>query len=165
MNIFVLMLDPEECAKHHCDKHVVKMILETAQILCAVHYITESPHPPPYKKTHSKHPCVLWTAESLDNYLWLVALGRALAAEYVFRYSTQEKPKSHKSLQVIEWAAAHLPPLEAKGVTTRPQAMPDHYRVDGDPVSAYRAYYMGEKAELLTYTRREVPNWLRVFVE
>jgi hypothetical protein len=33
MNIFVLSRCPRAAARLHCDKHVVKMILETAQLL------------------------------------------------------------------------------------------------------------------------------------
>ena len=40
MNIFFLDWDTEKCAKYHCDKHVVKMILETAQLLCGAPHVT-----------------------------------------------------------------------------------------------------------------------------
>jgi hypothetical protein len=38
MNIFVLDKDPHAAAHYHCDKHVVKMILEAGQMLCAAHW-------------------------------------------------------------------------------------------------------------------------------
>lgn len=160
MNIFFLSTKPDICAQMHCDKHVVKMILETAQILCAVHYRTESGFEPPYKKTHANHPCTVWASASMANYSWLVELGRELAKEYIFRYSAEKKPKSHKSSVVIEWAAASLPPLPKLGFTPPAQAMPDHYRVKDDPVAAYRAYYLGDKGHILTYRRRERPTWV-----
>ena len=34
MNFFDLDDDDEACAEAHCDKHVVKMILESVQLLC-----------------------------------------------------------------------------------------------------------------------------------
>lgn len=166
MNIFVLALDPKRCAQSHCDKHVMKMVLETAQILCAVHYVLDSPHVPPYRKTHTRHPCVLWAAASADNYAWLVELGKALAEEYAHRYSKHgaddASRKSHKSLAVILWAEANPPPDLPTGLGRTPfaQAMPEAYRRDGDPVGAYRAYYLGEKSDLLKYTRRPAPAWL-----
>jgi len=161
MNIFFLAAKPDECAKMHCDKHVVKMILETAQILCGVHHRSGSAFEIPYRKTHVNHPCVVWAATSLENYLWLVELGRELSKEYTFRYSEDGKePRTHKSAAVIEWAASSLPPIESRGFTLPAQAMPDHYRVPDDPVAAYRAYYCGDKAPLLTYKKREKPEWI-----
>jgi hypothetical protein len=160
MNIFFLAVKPDECAKMHCDKHVVKMILETAQILCAVHYRTESGFAPPYRKTHANHPCVAWAASSLGNYLWLVELGRELGKEYTFRYSKEGEVKTHKSVEVIEWAALSPPRLPREEFTQPCQAMPDVYKVEGDSVTAYRSYYLGEKAHLLAYTRREAPQWI-----
>ena len=73
MNIFILDLDPQSCAEAHCDKHVVKMILETAQLLSSALWITGVEAP--YRLTHKNHPCAIWTRESLDNYMWLCQLG------------------------------------------------------------------------------------------
>lgn len=166
MNIFFLSALPDECAAFHCDKHVVKMILETAQILCSVHHklmVTTESDPIPYRKTHVNHPCVIWAAESLQNYLWLVQLGRELAKEYSFRYSEEGKAsKTHKSAAVIEWAARVLPPLPSIGLTPPRQAMPDQYKVKDDPVAAYRAYYLGEKTRMLKYKRRQPPAWIAI---
>ncbi|MFU8806166.1 MAG: pyrimidine dimer DNA glycosylase/endonuclease V, partial [Bradymonadaceae bacterium] len=110
MNIFIFDEDPQECARHHGDRHVVKMVLETAQILCTVQHV--SGQAAPYKKTHAAHPCVRWVLESLANYRWLVELGLALAVEYTHRYG-----RRHKSHDVIEWCAAHEPALPQEPMT------------------------------------------------
>ena len=68
MNIFYLDENHETCAQYHCDKHVIKMILETAQLLCCVHWV--SGVEAPYKKTHVNHPSSVWARESLTNYKW-----------------------------------------------------------------------------------------------
>ena len=160
MNIFVLDLDPEKAAQYHCDKHVVKMILETAQILSTVvqsHY-----HEPLlYRATHKNHPCVIWAGQSWWNIFWLGKLGRALCREFEFRYG-----KKHKSEVIINKALDASCYLEMTGdneaqenMTPFAQAMPEQYR-DPDPVKAYRNYYKNEKAHLLTYTKREKPSWL-----
>lgn len=73
MNIFVLDYTPQKAAEYHCDKHVVKMILESAQILCAVHHKNGDSNVP-YKLTHKNHPCTIWAGESRSNYLWLTQL-------------------------------------------------------------------------------------------
>jgi hypothetical protein len=71
MNIFVLSLDPREAAEYHCDKHVVKMILETAQLLYCSHWMLESRWiclPLPIRKLTLIIPCSIWIRESIENY-------------------------------------------------------------------------------------------------
>jgi len=154
MNIFVLDLDIKKCAEYHCDKHVVKMLLETSQILCSTYYFTNESHKSPYKLTHKNHPCSLWTRESLSNWLWLRNLGLALYDEYRKRYGN----KDHKSGDVI--LGLDVPNLPDKGLTKFAQAMPIEYRHE-DVVKAYRAYYVGEKKDILQY-KGNVPEWLKV---
>ena len=94
MNIFVLDYNPTRAAKMQCDKHVVKMALETAQLLCTAFPGGTAP----YKLTHFNHPCAIWCRESLKNYNWLIDHGIALCDEYQHRYG-----KTHKSKEVILW--------------------------------------------------------------
>lgn len=158
MNMFVLDDDPVEAAKMHCDKHVVKMILESAQILCTSHYLVADvlPNPtPPYKKTHTKHPCCKWVAESFANYNWLCQLGKALCREYTYRYR-----KTHKSEKVIDWCAQNYPHgIPQSAMTPFPQAMPKQYR-QANPVMAYRQYYLCAKLEFAKWTKRSKPTWV-----
>lgn len=153
MNIFVLDNCPEFAAKYQCDKHVVKMVLETAQLLCSAHETA------PYKRTHYNHPCAIWTRSSMSNYDWLVRHGLALAREYTFRYN-----KIHKSTEVIEWAWQNKPNILDLGLLPFAQAMPDQYKNPNDAVSAYRNYYMNEKARIATWTKTETPYWYVVEV-
>lgn len=125
MNIFILSENPLKAAQMQCDKHVVKMVLETAQILSTV-------AGGPYKPTHKNHPCVLWAARNLTNFQWLVRHGIALCHEYSLRYG-----KRHKSQDVIE---SIVPPDLPVGISEFVQCMPDQYK-DSDPVVAYRKYY------------------------
>ena len=72
MNIFLLDADVEKCAEYHVDKHVVKMVLETAQLLCGVHHMTSQvTEPSLYKLSHKNHPCSIWARNSLSNYNYL----------------------------------------------------------------------------------------------
>ena len=71
MNIFILDEDPKKCAEYHNDKHVVKMILESAQLLCGVHHMVESGLDVPYGLSHKNHPCSIWARECIENYVWL----------------------------------------------------------------------------------------------
>lgn len=169
MNIFVLDRDPRRAARYHCDRHVVKMVLETAQLLSTALW-----HACPdeaarlhgaglaYRPTHSRHPCSLWLLESAANVRWLGRLGIALADEYEHRYPG----KAHASRSVIEACAAAFRRASAArccaltpGPRTRfVQAMPPEHRRD-DPVEGYRAYYRGAKAHLARWTRRRRPAW------
>ena len=84
MNIFLLDYDHETCAQYHCDKHVVKMPLESTQMLSTVHWRHNAEGP--YLPVHQKHPCTLWAGQTVENYKWLWRLGIALCKEYTFRY-------------------------------------------------------------------------------
>lgn len=158
MNIFVLHESPRTAAQMHCDKHVIKMILESAQMLSTALHLHDAPKRPlQYKPTHAKHPCTQWAAKSRDNFLWLAELGLELVNEHLYRY---ERAKPHKSYAVIRDAqsVAHL--LPATGLTPFAQAMPVHYKRES-AVEAYRAYYLGDKMRFVTYKRRPAPAWLR----
>jgi len=171
MNIFYLSHKTSRCARWHCDKHVVKMILETTQLLYTAHWVLTNNLPEfseaPCRKgseergylsiKNKKHPCAIWTRESLDNYVWLCQLGLALCDEYRFRFG---KDKRHSCEKHILWLYEFPPPsLNPTGWTQPRMAMPDEYR-DKNPLIAYRAYYRLGKKELLTYTRRHRPHWL-----
>lgn len=155
MNIFILDNDIKLCAQYHCDQHVVKMILESVQLLCTA--LNKKGFETPYKSTHMKHPCVLWVEESYDNFLWLTELVRELNAEYQFRY---DKSADHKSMAVLAQIQQHTYP--ALGLTEFAQAMPDEYKIPGDAVHAYRRFYAGEKMSFARWTKRELPAWLNV---
>jgi hypothetical protein len=154
MNIFVVNKDPVLAAQDLCDKHVIKMVLETAQLLCSAHLKGHAP----YNPTHIKHPCTIWTAASLDNYRWLCEHGIALSNEYTRRYH-----KNHKSSDVIWWCSVHPPVMIPKnvGLTSFAQAMPDQYK-NIDPVIAYRKYYIAEKSRFAKWSNRVTPIWFEL---
>ena len=154
MNIFVLDTDIERCARYHCDKHVVKMILESTQIMCTA--LNKKGFLTPYRSTHPKHPCVLWVEQSYDNFNWLKQLALALNQEYRYRY---DKQADHKSVAVIEAIAEFR--YESKGLTEFAQAMPDEYKKPQAAVDAYRSFYLGTKMQFATWTRRKKPYWVR----
>ena len=157
MNIFVLDTDPRTCAVYHNDKHVVKMILETAQLLCGVHHATDSQYDIPYKLSHKNHPCAIWSRECYENYIWLCDLGLELCKEYTHRYD-----KRHKSQDVIEWCIINKPNLPTHNkLTPFALAMPDEYKVAGDSIQSYHNYYNGDKKRMFSWKKRETPSWVR----
>ena len=153
MNIFVLHKDPVRAAQMACDKHVVKMILETAQMLCTAAR-TKSAWAP-YSATHKGHPCTIWAGRSQGNWDWLVQYGMALCEEYTKRYN-----KRHKSEAIIRYCGELNIQFERQEQTPFAQAMPPQYKNDC-VVTAYRAYYMGEKAGFATW-KTQTPDWWRV---
>ncbi|MBN2279157.1 MAG: hypothetical protein JXQ65_01100 [Candidatus Marinimicrobia bacterium] len=155
MNIFLLDKDIQKCATYHADQHVIKMILEYAQMLCTV--LNENGLQAPYKSTHKKHPCTLWAGESLSNWKWLRDLGLALNDEYKYRYGKRE---DHKSAEIIR--SLSEPPIPDKGLTEFPQAMPKEYQVAGDPVQGYRNFYLYDKIRFAKWSRRPVPEWFQI---
>jgi hypothetical protein len=157
VNIFFLDPDPCVAARAHNDKHVVKMPLETAQILSTVYH--QFGVPAPYLPTHSKHPCTLWAARSRSNYAWLVRLGLALCDEYYARFG-HRRQRQHASAHVIEQLREPPAPLPELGPTEPAQALPEPLRVAADPVAAYRAYYRANKAHIATWTLPGLrPDW------
>ena len=155
MNIFILDEDIEQCARYHCDQHVNKMVLESAQMLCTA--LNKKGISTPYRSTHINHPCVLWIESSFDNFEWLKELALALNREGRFRY---KREKDHASISVIRQLETHK--YVREGLLPFAQAMPDQYKNIDDPVSAYRSFYIGEKSQFATWREREVPEWYPV---
>lgn len=153
MNIFVLHDSPRIAAQMACDKHVVKMILESAQILASVHHRYGN-KAVTYKQAHPKHPCTLWAGDTARNYAWLLGHAMCLCREYTHRYS-----KRHKSEELIYGELAVLPVgIPRTGQTAFAQAMPEPYK-HPNAVIAYRQYYLGEKARFAKWTNRDEPLW------
>ena len=187
MNIFILSENPQECAEYHCDTHVVKMIVETAQLLSTAHrvldgikadvttlntksgkarkrtiYVMPVPYQDTlfYRATHVNHPCGVWVRESAENYNWTYELLVALCDEYFYRYG-RAKEKQHKVAAGGLLLALRDPPKNIPKVPRTPfaLAMPDEYR-QADAIAAYRDLYRFGKTKLLKYTNRARPSWL-----
>lgn len=153
MNIFFLDKNPRLCAEYHCNKHIVKMPLETAQLLCTVHWETGSEAP--YRLVFKNHPCAKWTRQSLAHYRWLCILGLELCKEYTYRYE-----KIHKCQEILEWLTENEPNLEDNGFTEPPQCMPDKCKKKS-VVAGYRKYYQMEKAYFAEWKKRNIPKWFK----
>ena len=122
MNIFILDTDIQKCAQYHCDQHVVKMILESVQLLCTA--LNKKGFDTPYKSTHVNHPSVLWVEASYDNFLWLKQLTLALNTEYKFRYN---KHVDHKSITILNAISQHTFPRN--GLLRFPKRYPSTIRL------------------------------------
>ena len=166
MNIFYLNKDPIQAAKEMCDKHVVKMILESAQLLSTAHRVIDgdvyADKKKLYKMTHKNHPCSKWVCRSGYNYVWLWNHMDALMKEYTNRYG-----KNHAT-ERLRWplyrcpnnidhnAAFALQPHDS--FTDPPQCMPDYCK-QKDTVLAYQNYYIAEKSGFAKWNHSEIPKW------
>ena len=179
MNVFYLHPDPIVCAEQHCDKHVVKMLIEYAQLMSTAHRVLDGElwygrstagrkiqryfHPDPtmnqelYKACHINHPSAKWVRYSSANYSWLYDMWTALHCEYEHRYG-----RTHESYRKLNYHLL-LPPekFSSEGFTEPTPAM-NHYPqciVEGDSVTSYRNYYIEAKADFARWTNRDAPDW------
>ena len=179
MNIFILDRDPIKCAKYHCDKHVVKMVTESLQIMGSNMWFqngifTKKQIPElnsevqdiwsnfprtssdgkisPYGIGYMHHPCTKWARESKENWDWLLELTLNLSLEHEQRYG-----KVTMSRKIAEWFSKNYEAPVSKGLTEFYQAVPEELK-GPDPVHAYRLYYAGWK-EYFAKWKNEVPEW------
>lgn len=149
MNIFFLDSSHRLAAQYQCDKHVVKMALESAQLLCCA-FPQELV---PYKHTHINHPCAIWARSSVANYMWLYHHALALCKEYSYRFG-----KEHACEAVIK----KLPKFKhnRKEFTKPALAMPDEFKKDS-VVKSYREYYKYKAKTIdFRFTKRNIPEWI-----
>ena len=187
MNIFYLNDDPVKCAHDHVDKHVVKMILEYAQLLSTAHRILDGVESVGlsktgrkqtryvlpddresilYSATHINHPSAVWCRANLENYLWLHSLLVALCAEYTYRYGKIHKCQDTGLVDALQNSPSNIP----VGEFTQPTpAMPDEAKVENDSIQSYRNYYVMNKGHLWSWkgkiNSRTEPNWFIKMVE
>lgn len=183
MNLFILSTDPIEAAQLQCDKHVVKMIVESAQMLSTAHRMldgklkrapsksgkTLSKHwtlPDDredifYKAVHTGHPCTVWTMQSNNNYTWHWVHFAALCDEYTYRYG-----KVHSTDTLLREKLKALPRNIPVGyLTQQPLAMKANPECmhPGDPVRSYREFYQTKQERFkMTWSKRQVPEWFKV---
>ena len=190
MNLFRLHNNPMIAAEMHCDKHIPKMILETAQMLSTAWRMTDeavdkskaksgvlsqsaceiydgapekdtayADEQGMYKIAYKNHPSTVWVRQKSKNYNWTLFLFKSLCKEYTKRYG------KHHASGGLESAFEKYPlGVRVSDLTKRrmafPQCMPDEYKVQGNPVKAYRNYYKGEKAYFDKWDRgRAAPKW------
>lgn len=183
MNIFILDTDPVKAAQLQCDKHVVKMVLESAQMLSTAHRVLDGkPSKIPsksgkttvkawvlsdhreellYNAVHVNHPCTVWTTESAANYTWHYNHFVALASEYEYRYG--KKHKSFVDLADILCATPNNIPLTpATQFKLAMGAAPECINTK-DPVGSYRAFYQTKQDRFsMTWSKRTIPEWFKV---
>ena len=168
MNIFVLDPDPRLAAAAHCDQHLHKMILESAQLVSTAMIARNFNISGLYKPTHPKHPCTIWAAASNHNIVWICELATELDS---IRQSVSNCG-SHASMEIIKSVRdfmdyefgyvshiAHTPFVFAGPaiISIRPGSTIDHYR------HYYRQKHNAwllDKGAGMTYKGRSVPDFM-----
>lgn len=180
MNIFYLSDDPSECARWHVDRHVVKMIVEYAQLMSTAHrvldgkmtvvprinkkgkivkrkvYVLDKHDSLLYKATHMNHPSAIWVRQSRDNYETLYKLWIALIDEWRDRFGHSKFHKCETLKEALSTPPKNIPDI---GPTKLLLAMPDEYQISNDPIECYRNFYSFGKAHLAKWKNRDVPQW------
>jgi hypothetical protein len=183
VNIFYLDHDVRKCAEMHNDKHVVKMILEYAQLLSTAHRVLDgveliglsdsgrkkkfwtlgdSRDYTLYKATHINHPSAVWVRKSAQNYMWLAEMLEVLCGEYTYRYGKVHKVERDGLMQLLKNEFPKNLPIAP--FTEPTPAMPDDVKVSGDSIKSYRNYYINNKAHLANWKKRQVPEWFNANV-
>lgn len=155
MNIFLLDKNLKKNAEYYCDKHIVKMILETVQILCAVSHLQGIEAP--YKLTHKNHPCVKWVMESGFHWDILIDLVEALNTEYKYRYNHG----NHKSYDIMKKLIK--PNFKNNIPTGKFVAVVDNIKICNydNVIKEYRKYYKSKNSEInMKWTKRNIPDFL-----
>jgi hypothetical protein len=178
MNIFYVDSDPEVAARNMVDRHVVKMILETAQLLSTAHrvidgeeYVGQSQSGRKakrwrlsgnadtimYSATHINHPSAVWVRENSANYTWLYNHLLALGREYTYRYG-----RTHLTIDKLKDILKDTPEniTQHRVMTKMPSCMDKQYIVSLDPITNYRNYYNYGKTDLLRWSNRPPPQWI-----
>ena len=165
MNIFALDVNPEIAAQYMCDKHVPKMLLETMQMLGSAarrHGAKDSDMPltskgTPLKGGYHHHPCTVWAGDCRSNYHWLSMHGLQLCEEYIYRFGKVHT--CQPSIIKLSNMGKLIPVNDRNTPTPFHQAMPDKYKRT-DAITAYRLYYMGDKARFAKWEKgRKKPFW------
>jgi len=160
MNIFSTSECPFQSARWLCDKHAIKMLLESTQLLCTTFH--EQGIDAPYKPSHRNHPSSIWTRQSYDNFQWLIAHAHGISEEYTARYG-----KIHKSKSILDWCEdnAHLLGFDSTDLTTFAIAIADNMECRKHPdfkslsaTDKYRAYYFFDKQHIASWKRNK-PRW------
>lgn len=165
MNIFALDINPQISAQYHCDKHVVKMILESAQIISTVFARYDEHKPYMLKSCFEKHPCTIWAGNDIHNLRYVIGLGYFLVKEYKKRYDKFHKYHGlfHDFMKDMYLLTDKIPNIKLQPFYL---AVPDYlkskisndYSLE-DAVNVYREYYNFEKSKFAKWKNVEQPIW------
>ena len=158
MNIFAIEgdnnnIDWVKSAQSQDNYRVVKMILESCQMLCTVLNELHGRQVTPYRSTHKSHPSTKWVRASSANFESLVEHTMAMFEEYTERFG-----KGHKCTSVLEECIElYSPSLFSLQESTRlTLAMPYEFQSE-NIVESYRKFYASKPR--IRYPKNKIPRW------
>jgi len=155
MNVFFLDYDHRANAMCHVDSYVVKIPLESCQMLAGAYPNGDAP----YKHTHINHPMSKWVRETELNFYFTIHYAIALCEEYTFRYN-----KRHKCQDVAIWYLKNPPHKFNSFEFSKPPRcfgkFADQIPITDCVVTDYRNYYKVAKQHLFKWKNRETPDWI-----
>ena len=162
VNFFYLDNDPKKCAQYYCNKHIIKIPIEIAQILSKIHHELKSGID--YAKIYKNSLVVkntlgpyIWAIQSIDNYIWTCKLGLELINEYKFRYN-KETFKTQVIIETLLVNPPNLPKIgKTKFISTNQIDM--FQFISDDPVICSRYNYCEMKCANDIWTKRKKPYW------
>lgn len=175
MNIFAVNQNPLIAARELPDKHIVKMPLESCQMLSIIYskwyydwgevYKADGNPYETKKGAFRNHPCTKWAAENYNNLAWLITHGVHLCTEYNKRYG-----KIHSCNKTLFEAKKLFHKKTGKAITiysmvdSFARAMPDDIKYDKsiDDITAYRKYINTKPWVKENYVRlpERKPEWI-----
>ena len=173
MNIFYLDENPNSAAQYHGDKHVVRMVLETAQILSTAHHVLDGNDNRSsqqaldrglYRPSHFNHPTVQWVRELSDHYTWTWKFFVSLCDEFEFRTEGQAAQiiPTNRATEATTKQILQRPTILKQNLSVPPLVMPEEFHRD-DAVESYRDYYFYKwQKGIVSYEwGRRMPDWLK----
>jgi hypothetical protein len=191
MNIFYLDPHPKTCAEMHLSKHVVKMIIEYAQLMSTAHRVLDGTEyidassgrkikrwrlddsareSTLHKASHINHPSAIWCRENQANYAWLYCMWLHLLDEYTYRYG-----KIHACARLKDALRCHPNKIAIGDFFAPTPAMPPEVKVLAenptpgrkyDSLKSYHNYYNVSKRSFATWkgrvNSRPTPEWYNV---
>lgn len=188
MNIFYLSHDPVQCAEWHVDKHCVKMILESAQLLSTAHRVIDGTptierrlvagsSPARWRNikrwslpNDSRFPndrdAIVYQATHMNHPSAVWSRENNENYSWLFNLFTclmdeysYRYEKEHVCRKLVPYLEFAPANIPVNKFTQPTPAMPDEYKVNGDSIASYHNYYRGAKARMATWKKRDVPSW------
>lgn len=156
MQIFYLDTNLKHSVRYHVNKHVVKMPIESAQVLCTV-LRERGEADMSYKSVYRNHPITRWADSNMLNFHWLNLYGLALCKEYRYRWNRVHATES--VLANIYQFTMHYGGIGSTFYNEPPMCVSARFKVLS-LVNAYRAYYLATKSRLFEWSRRPTPYWI-----
>jgi predicted nucleic acid-binding Zn finger protein len=161
MNIFAINNCPSQSAKELCNKHIIKMPLETLGMLVFAFEEGKTLYPNNRKNRHYLHPASIWARSSKNNFEWLLEHGFSLCSEYQIRYKREHFACSHlldikKNINNLIFEQVNLTPFSRCFSSFKEELD----KTTTNTIEAYKLFYKKDKKDFAKWPSLEkIPSW------